>query len=117
MLRVLLEQLAAGPDLAHLCLLDCYAAGTEATRQAEELPRFFTFFLAEGHTQCPATDRPPAITSEAVAGAIHHIIRQDVASGEAPSLPQRLPELAYIALAPFTGPSAASKTIERLSAT
>ena len=101
------------PALSHLCLLDCYAAGPEAVRHTEELTRCFTGFLQEGYTHRPAAAGLPELSSEAIAGAILQIIRDDVALGATATLLHRLPELAYIALAPFTGPANAAKKIEQ----
>ena len=89
-LRGLLDRVASTPALSHLCLVECYAAGPLAVRHAEELPASSRSFLDEGYTQRPAAQRLPEICSEAITGAIHHIIRHDVAHGEADKLPQRL---------------------------
>ena len=115
-LRVLLEALASAPAMSDLCLLWPYAAGPLGLQHVEGLPRVFASFLEEGYTLRIRTRRPPRIYSDAITSAIHHIIRRDVAAGETASLPQRLPELAYIALAPFNGATEAAKTVERLSA-
>ncbi len=115
-LRVLLEAVACAPAMSDLCLLWPYAAGPLAVQHAEGLPRVFASFLEEGYTLRPGARRPPRTYSDAITGAIHHIIRCDVAAGETANLPQRLPELAYIALAPFIGATQAANTIELLSA-
>ena len=49
--------------------------------------------------------------SQAIAGAIFEIIQQDVAAGATAELPRRLPQLAYVATAPFLGPAAAVEAI------
>ena len=114
---MLLERIASAPRRSRTCVC------STATPPARWLPatprnrtRFFTVFLQEGYSQRPAAQRLPEICPDAIAGAIHHIIRRDVGLGDAAKLPQRLPELAYIALAPFTGPAKAADIIEGLSA-
>ena len=113
-LRVLLEAVAADPRLARLCLVGCYAAGAEATRQAEEMTRPYARLLREGYGQRPAAAKLPTLCSEAVTGAILAIVRGELQDGRSAALPGRLPQLAYIALAPFTGPLQATQRIERL---
>ena len=41
----LLQMIAANPAISHLRLVECYAAGPEAIRRAEEITRSFTIFL------------------------------------------------------------------------
>ena len=115
-LRALLGLVAANPTLSHLCLVECYAAGSAAVRNAEETPRLFTGFLQEGYRCRPGARERPGLSSEAITGAIFQMIQRQVARGETDALPRRLPELAYIAIAPFTGPGKAAGMIERLSA-
>ncbi len=115
-LRELLGLIAANPAISHLCLIECYAAGPEAVRNAEETTRFFTGFLEPGYNYRPKARELPRLSSEAITGAIFQIIQRQVARGDTATLPERLPELAYIAIAPFTGPAKAAKTIERLTA-
>ena len=113
-LGVLLDAAAANPPLARLCVAGCYAAGPEATRQAEQMTRPYARLLHEGYSQRPAAAKLPALCSEAVTGAILAIIRSDLEAGAAAALPYRLPQLAHIAITPFTGPVQAAKAIERL---
>ncbi len=113
-LRVLLDAAAADPALARLCVASCYAAGPEATRQAEQMTRPYARLLDEGYSQRAAAAKLPALCSEAVTGAILAIIRSELEAGGAAALPRRLPQLAHIAIAPFTGPVHAAKSIERL---
>jgi AcrR family transcriptional regulator len=110
-LRALLELIAANPVMAHLRLVECYTAGPTAVRRAEETTRSFTIFLEEGYRQRPQAAGLPRLFSQAIAGAIFEIIQHDVASGAVAELPTRLPQLAYVATAPFLGPAAAIEAI------
>ena len=85
-------------------------------QHVEGLPRAFASFLEEGYSLGTGARQPPRIYSDAITGAIHHIIRRDVAAGETANLLQRLPGLAYIALAPFIGATEAANTVELLGA-
>lgn len=112
-LKTLLGLIVANPAMAHLRLVECYAAGPTAVRRSEETTMAFTFFLEAGcrHGQ----QRRPRVFSEAIVGAIFEIIQQHVAHEELLALPRALPQLAYIALTPFTGHAQASGRIEQLS--
>ncbi|HEX9481020.1 MAG TPA: TetR/AcrR family transcriptional regulator [Solirubrobacteraceae bacterium] len=110
-LAVLLELVAANPVMSHLRLVECYTAGPAAVRRAEEATHSFTIFLEEGYRQRPEAGELPRLFSEAIAGAIFEIVQHDVAEGATAELPRRLPQLAYLATAPFLGPGAAIESI------
>jgi AcrR family transcriptional regulator len=106
-LRALLDLVAANPVMSHMRLVECYAAGAMAAQRGEEMTRSFTIFLEEGFHQRPESERLPRLVPQAVAGAIFEIVQGEVAAGRTAELPRRLPQLAYIAVAPFIGPPAA----------
>ncbi len=110
----LLTVIAERPAHAHLRLVECYAAGGEASGRAEEITRSFTVFLEEGYSQSRQAHSLPRISSAAITGAIFDIIQRRVAAGATVELSRDLPLLAYIAIAPFTGPAAAVQAIEKL---
>jgi AcrR family transcriptional regulator len=115
-LRALLRLIAANPAISHLRLVECYAAGPAAIRRAEEITRSFTFFLEEGYGYEGHARELPRLYLQAIAGAIFEILQRHVASGEYGELPRYLPQLVYIAIAPFTGAQEAIASVERLSA-
>ncbi|MFD0744170.1 hypothetical protein ACFQ1L_21860 [Phytohabitans flavus] len=47
---------------------------------------------------------------EAVIAGVYGVIFDHVSTGRAAELPERLPELTYVVLAPFIGPEAAAVT-------
>ncbi len=111
-LSALLDLIAANPVMSHLRLVECYTAGPEAVRRAEESTRLFTIFLEEGYRHHAEARALPRLVSQAIAGAIFEIIQHDVAAGATAEVPRRLPQLAYVAIAPFLGPKAAIEAIE-----
>jgi AcrR family transcriptional regulator len=113
--NALLSVLVANPALSHLRLVECYAAGPVAARRAEEITRSFTIFLEEGYHVARGARRPPRVTSQAVAGAIFEIVQRYAAGGEIDLLPILLPQLSYIAIAPFTGAEAAIELVTELT--
>jgi AcrR family transcriptional regulator len=114
-LRVVTDTLAANPAIAHLRTVECYAAGPAAIRRAEEITRSFTMFWEEGYHYRPQAARLPRLCSQAIAGAIFEIIQREVARGESASLTRHLPQLTYLALAPFTGAEQAIERLEQIS--
>jgi AcrR family transcriptional regulator len=115
-LGTLLELIASNPALAHLRVVECYAAGPAATRSTEELLRAATVFLEEGYSYGPEGRRLSRLCSHAITGSVFEVIYRLVASGRASELPLHLPQLSYIALAPFIGRDEAISHVERFSA-
>jgi AcrR family transcriptional regulator len=115
-LNALIEMIMANPSISHLRLVECYAAGPTAIRRSEDITRAFTIFLQEGYGVRAEGADLPHLYSEAIASAIFEIIQRDVVAGEIATLGRRLPQLVYVALAPFTGPEAAVKFVEQKGA-
>ncbi|HEX3909773.1 MAG TPA: TetR/AcrR family transcriptional regulator [Solirubrobacteraceae bacterium] len=116
-LGALLGLIASAPAVSHLRLVECYAAGPVAIRRGEEITRSFTIFLEEGYAYRPEAQHLPRVSSEAIAGAAFEIVQRHAVRHDFAGLPARLPQLTYIALAPFTGPEQAVRLIEELSRT
>ena len=115
-LDALLKLIAEHPAIAHLRIVECYAAGATAIRSTEEVIRAATIFLEEGFSYRSEARELPRLSAQAVTGAILEIIHRHVARGEADELPRRLPQLTYIALAPFTGAEEAIRLVTQASA-
>jgi AcrR family transcriptional regulator len=116
MLQTLIELIAANPAISHLRLVECYAAGPAAIHRAEQITRSFTIFLQEGYRYRPEAASLPRLCSQAIAGAIFEIVQRLAATGQWAEMPRHLPELAYIAIAPFTGPQEAVGLVEEMEA-
>lgn len=103
MLQTLLEMIAENPAISHLRLVDCYAAGPEAIRRAEEITRSFTLFLEEGYRHRPEAQHLPKLFTHAIAGGVFEIIQRHAARRDYQGLASLLPQLTYINIAPFMG--------------
>lgn len=114
--QVLIELIVANPAISHLRLVECYAAGPEAIRRAEDITRSFTMFVQEGYRYREEARSLPRLTSEAIAGAFFEIVQRQVAGGQFATLQAHLPQLTYLALAPFTGAEEAIGLVEELKA-
>ncbi len=110
-LDVLLGLIAEHPALAHLRMVESYAAGATAIRRAEDITRSFTLFLEEGYRYRPEAEGLPRLYSQAISGALTELIQQDIENGRTTELRRRLPQLAYVAIAPFAGPDAARELV------
>jgi AcrR family transcriptional regulator len=114
--QTLIGLIASNPAISYLRLVECYAAGPEAIRRAEEITRSFTIFLEEGYHYRPEARSLPRLCSQAIAGAFFEIVQRQVAAGEFAALQALLPQLTYIALAPFTGAEEAIGLVEEIKA-
>jgi AcrR family transcriptional regulator len=110
----LTDLIISNPALSHLRLVECYAAGPQAIRRAEEITRSFTIFLEEGYRHSTTARELPRLCSQAITGAIFEIIRRHIAQHRPHALKQHLPQLAYIATAPFIGPEQSIAVLEQL---
>ena len=113
-LRTLLAVIAANPSLAHLRLVECYAAGSAAVARAEEITRSFTIFVEEGYRFGSFGASMPRLCSTAVTGAVFDVIQRYVAERRSDELPRTLPLLTYVAVAPFAGPDDAVRWVSEL---
>jgi AcrR family transcriptional regulator len=115
-LDALLSLIAEHPAIAHLRLVECYAGGEAAIRSIDESVRAATVFLEEGFSYREANRQLPRLYTQATSGAILEICSRSVARGESAELPRYLPQLTYIALAPFMGAGDATEAVSGLIA-
>jgi AcrR family transcriptional regulator len=115
-LEMLITLIRENLAISYLRLVEAYAAGPTAIRRAEEITRSFTIFLEEGFRYRPQAAELPRLCAQAIAGAIFEIIQRFVARGEVDLLMQHLPQLTYIAIAPFTGAEEAIALVEQMIA-
>jgi AcrR family transcriptional regulator len=108
-LRALIDYLASEPAHAHLCLVDTFAASPDAIEIRNSALHAFAAPLGPGYKLAPEHIEVPAIAAEAVAGGVwqvlHHYIENDCLA----ELPGAAPQLIYMALTPFLGPTEAAR--------
>lgn len=103
----LMSYLARHPLHAQTLAAGAFAAGPQAAERTRELARRLSARLVAGAPQ-PARS---AMAVDAIAGAIGHTIRCQVASGEIEQLGTLSDYLAYVVLAPFLGADAAAEIV------
>jgi AcrR family transcriptional regulator len=111
-LEALLGFVARQPDLVYLDVIESFAVGSSAIRRSFDNRMAYSLFLEDGYRQRPAAERLPRLCSEAIGGAILGLMRWQVLEGRAERMLELLPQAAYLALAPFIGPTAAVKLVE-----
>lgn len=116
-LDAMLKLIAEHPAIAHLRLVECYAAGEAAIRSIEEFVRAATIFLEEGFTYRVENRVLPRLCTQAISGAVLEVLSRGVARGESAELPRHLPQLTYISLVPFMGTEEAIRAVTHASAT
>jgi AcrR family transcriptional regulator len=112
LLDALTNMITANPAISHLRLVECYAAGPEAIRRAEQITRSFTIFLEEGYHQTTKAQQLPRHVSQAITGAIFEIIRRHIAQHKPHAPKAHLPQLTYITTAPFIGTEQSISVLE-----
>ncbi len=115
-LRALLERTAAAPDLAYVAIVEPNAAGDRALQRLIDTLKAFTIFLEEGYHQNPRAEALPRLCSDAIAGAIFELLYHHAVNERIPQLAELTPQCAYVALAPFIGPSEAADFIQAQAA-
>ena len=115
-LEVLIGLIASHPALSHVRIVECFAAGPAAVRSTEELLGIIGVFLEEGYGYSPQARQLPRISSLSIGGAIFEVIYRHLTDGDISELPQQLPQLTYIALAPFMGREEAIAAVTQMRA-
>jgi AcrR family transcriptional regulator len=110
-LEALLAYVASEPDLAWLDIVESYAIGPAAIRRSFDNRTAFTLFLEQGYRQSPRARRLPEICSDAIGCAILELLRTEVLAGRSERVLEILPQVVYVALAPFIGPQQALELV------
>jgi AcrR family transcriptional regulator len=106
-LAALLDFLAGSPKLTRMCTVDALQAGAAALELRDIVLDRFAEVLEPGYA---ARANPlPATVSEAVSGGLYEVVRSHALEGRLAELPDALPEMTVIALAPFLGSAEAER--------
>jgi AcrR family transcriptional regulator len=91
---------AEEPEYARLGGVEMYAAGKRALDQREVVTEGMEGLLAPGYELKPET---PPIAAEAIGGALYSLLYDHVNKKGPETLPDLVPTLVYVTLAPFLG--------------
>jgi len=112
-----LDALADHPREARVAFVEALAAGPGALALRERALNELTPLLTPGFDAAPAGTTIPASMPLAVVGAFGELIAARVRRGAVEQLPGLLPDVLFCALAPFTGPLAATELVADLTVT
>ncbi|HVY79047.1 MAG TPA: TetR/AcrR family transcriptional regulator [Solirubrobacterales bacterium] len=88
------------PEYARLGAVEMYAAGKQALEKREQVTEGMEGLLAPGYELAPEA---PAITAEAIGGALYALFYDWVKQKGAERLAEMVPHAVYITLTPFIG--------------
>lgn len=114
-LATLVEMFALDPELARTAIVEVAAAGADARRRHWDAISRFTEFLEEGEEEAGDRELPENIALMA-AGAVSGLIFDELLTGRAERLPQKLPDLVFALLVPYIGPGAAAEEMRKAAA-
>jgi AcrR family transcriptional regulator len=104
-----LEHMVANPDLSRIAFVDLFEVGPPIVGRTTRLVDAVMGALAE---EAPQSRHGSAVVGEAVAGGVWAILAGAVARGSSARLRGLADQLAFVALAPYLGPTAAAEAIQ-----
>jgi AcrR family transcriptional regulator len=111
--RALCDTYATYPAQLHSCFVEYAAMGPPAVQLMHDRLMAFSLLLEDGYRQRPQAEELPRTVSEVVVSLIFELAYREMRRRQRPdSFYELLPLLNYVAIAPFTGPSAASSFVE-----
>ena len=98
---------AAEPALAWLCVVEVLAAGPRALARRDAAMSAFGAYLEQSRAADPRA-RVPRLMTEVLVGGVYELIYARVLHGRTADLPDLLPDIMYVWLAPFLGAAGAA---------
>ena len=112
-LHALIDYITSEPAHAHLSLVDTFAASPDAIEIRDHALHSFSAYLSPGYALAPKGRRVPAVAAEAITGGIWQILHDYIDNERIAELPGIVPQIVYLALVPFLGPTAAAAAAGR----
>jgi AcrR family transcriptional regulator len=109
-LNALLSYLAVERGWAKLGLVEIFSAGSDALERVDEAIQTFEVLLGPGYNSAP---NAAPIYAEAIGGAVYALVQDEVRTRGPDRLPELLPFVSFIGLAPFIGTDAAQSVASR----
>lgn len=105
-----LEFMSTYPAVAHLMVVESFAASEAVKRSVHATGRALMLLLEEGY-HLDVTEETPPRASELIAATVGHLLNQHLRLHDGHELPLWLPSYASIILTPFMGTDAAASFI------
>jgi hypothetical protein len=99
----MLAFMAAEPAFARMCMVEPLAAGPTALERYLSAVNLISTMLDEGRREGDRIERAPASLAKGIVSGAAEVIRAQILAGRTERLPELLPELLYVALAPYLG--------------
>lgn len=102
-LESMLAFMAAEPAFARMCMVEPLAAGPAALERYLSAVNLISAMLDEGRREGDRIERAPASLAKGIVSGAAEVIRAQILAGRTERLPELLPDLLYVALAPYLG--------------
>ena len=102
-IRNLLVYLAQNPVAARVGIVEGFGAGARARDRYQQAVSSFFPFLDAGRKLTDEPDRIPGHTARVIVGGVSALMFNEASAGTAEKLPELLPEMMYMAVAPYLG--------------
>lgn len=99
----LLTYLAINPVAARVGIVEGFGAGARARDRYQQAISSFFPFLDEARELAEDPERIPPKIARLAVGGVSALMFNEAAAGRADKLPDRLPEMIYLAVAPYLG--------------
>jgi AcrR family transcriptional regulator len=108
-LEAYLRYLAVEPGHARLGFVDIFTADPEVLQLRDEIVGAFVAYLDPGFELAGARRNVPRIAPDAIGGAIWELLQDHIQHQPIERLPERAPQVVYLALTPFLGAARAAQ--------
>jgi len=110
--RNLLVYLAQNPVAARVGIVEGFGAGARARDRYQQAVSSFFPFLDAGRKLSPDGDRIPDHAARVIVGGVSALMFNEASAGHAEKLPDLLPEMMYMVVAPYLGHDRAMHAME-----
>jgi AcrR family transcriptional regulator len=108
-LRAVVDYIVSEPAHAHLSIVDTFGASPETIETRDEILRGFATYFNPGYDLPPNGVEAPAVAAEAGVGGCWQVLHHYVENDRIADLPGAAPQLTYMLLTPFLGPTEAAR--------
>lgn len=108
----LLEYLADNPLSVRTGIVEAFGAGARARDRYQKAVSSFFPYLDAGRSLADQPDRIPNEVSRLIVGGVSSLMFAEASSGNARGLPDLLPDMMYVVVAPYLGREAALEVMK-----
>jgi AcrR family transcriptional regulator len=108
-MRAVIDYVVSEPAHAHLSIVDGFGASPETIETRDQILSAFATYFDPGYERAPKGADIPAVAAEAVVGGCWQVLHYYIESDRINELPAASPQMTYMLLTPFLGPSEAAR--------